>query len=158
MTEDYLQILEECMKKKIEVLDRIIELDGKQFEISSHQPMDFEAYDQTMEEKGELIEEILRLDEGFTSTFERVKEELLSQKEKYAQEIHSLQELIQVAVDKSVTIETQEQRNKTSMEAGLKMKRNEIKQLKKSTSVALNYYKSMSRINDVDPQLMDHHH
>lgn len=158
MTEDYLQILEECLKKKMDVLDQIIVLDGKQYEISSHQPMDFEAYDQTMEEKGKLIDEVLRLDEGFTTTFEHVKEDLLSHKDIYAKKIAALQELIRATTDKSVTIEAQEQRNKTSMEAGLQMKRNEIRQMKKSTSAALQYYKAMSRINDVDPQLMDKHH
>lgn len=157
MTQDYIQIMEESLKKKLTVLDQIIAINGRQFEISSSQPMDFEAYDQTMEEKGKLIDELSKLDNGFTATFERIREELLAGQEQYAQEIARLQDLIRTAVDKGVTIEAQEQRNKASMEAGLKIKRNEIKQMKISTSAAMRYYKSMSKINDVDPQLMDHH-
>lgn len=158
MTRDYIQIMEDSLKKKLQVLDDIIAINGKQFEISSHQPLDFDAYDKTMEEKGNLIDELSKLDDGFTSTFERVKEEILGSKEQYAQEIAKLQDLIRAAVEKGVTIEAQEQRNKASMETGLKIKRNEIKQMKISTSAAMRYYKSMSKINDVDPQLMDQHH
>mgnify|MGYP000238331230 FL=1 len=60
MTEGYLQILIESLEKKIIVLDQIIELDKKQAEISAHQPMDMEAYDEVVEEKDKLVDEINR--------------------------------------------------------------------------------------------------
>ena len=46
----------------------------RQFEASSARPFNAEAYDMIMEEKGKLIDEIERLDEGFTSTYELVRE------------------------------------------------------------------------------------
>ena len=52
-------------------------------------------------------------------------------------------------------MEAQEKRNRAALENVFRMKRQEIKQLKVSTSAAAKYYKSMSRINEVDPQLMD---
>ena len=70
-------------------------------------------------------------------------------------QVLQLQELIRVAVEKGVSIEAQEKRNRSTVELALRMKRNEIKQMKKSTSAAMKYYKSMSKINNVDPQLMD---
>lgn len=155
MTEGYMQILAESLEKKIDVLERIEKLNEKQLEISSHQPMDMVAYDVTMEEKGELIEEINRLDDGFTSTYERIKDEVQKHPEQYREQVLQLQELIRVAVEKGVAVEAQEKRNRSSVEMALRMKRNEIKQMKKSTSAAMKYYKSMSKINDVDPQLMD---
>lgn len=155
MTEGYMQILAESLEKKIDVLERIEKLNEKQLEISSHQPMDMAAYDVTMEEKGELIDEINRLDEGFTSTYERIKDEVQKHPEQYREQVLQLQELIRVAVEKGVSIEAQEKRNRSAVELALRMKRNEIKQMKKSTSAAMKYYKSMSKINNVDPQLMD---
>lgn len=153
---DYLQIMIECLEKKIHVLDQIIGLDQRQFEISNHQPMDFEAYDKTMDEKGELIDELNKLDDGFNTTYERVKDEVKAHPQQYKAQVEQLQELIRIAVEKGVTIEAQEQRNKSSMEVSLSMKRNEIKQLKRSRAAVTKYYDAMNRINKVDPQLMDH--
>ena len=150
-----MQILIESLEKKIEVLDRVIALNKEQAELSSIQPMDMKAYDVTMEEKGTLIDEINRLDEGFSTTFEHVKDEVTNHKEKYASQIAILQDLIRKTVDKSVTVEAQEKRNRAALEAVFRAKRQEIRQVRKSVSSASAYYKAMSKINDVDPQLMD---
>lgn len=155
MTEGYLQIMIESLEKKIVVLDQIMELNVKQAEISSHQPMDMEAYDKTMDEKGTLIDEINKLDDGFTSTYKLVKDIVQQEPEKYRDKVLEMQELIRVAVEKGVTIEAQEKRNRSALETVFRMKRTEIKQMKRSNTAALQYYKSMSKINEVDPQLMD---
>lgn len=155
MTEGYLQIMIESLEKKIAVLDKITEWNVRQAQISAHQPMDMDEYDKTMEEKGKLIDELNKLDDGFNTTYELVKDAVGREPEKYRDKVLQMQELIRVAVEKGVAIEAQEKRNKSAMEAALRMKRTEIKQSKVSSSVALKYYKSMSKINYVDPQLMD---
>ena len=155
MTEGYLQILIESLEKKIVVLDQIIELDKQQAQISAHQPMDMQAYDHIVEAKDKLVVEINRLDDGFNSTYELIGEEVKEHPEQYREQVLKLQDLIRTAVDKGVTIEAQEKRNRAALENVFRMKRQEIKQLKKSTSVAAKYYKAMSRINNIDPQLMD---
>lgn len=155
MTEGYVQILIESLEKKLDVLEQVITLDKEQSEITSHQPMDMQAYDDTMEAKGRLIDEINRLDDGFRATYEHIKDELQNNTTLYREQIAQLQELIRATVDKSVTIEAQEKRNKSALEAVLRAKRTEVKQLKISTSAASKYYKAMSGINYVDPQLMD---
>lgn len=155
MAGGYVQILIESLEKKIEVLDKVMVLNKEQARLSSIQPMDMKAYDETMEQKGVLIDEINRLDEGFSTTFEHVKEEMTNHKEEYALQIARLQDLIRETVDKSVAVEAQEKRNRAALEAVFRAKRQEIKQLKCSTATATKYYKAMSRINNVDPQLMD---
>lgn len=155
MTEGYLQILIESLEKKIIVLDQIIDMDKQQAEISAHQPMDMEAYDEVVEEKDKLVDEINRLDDGFSSTYELIGDEVKNHPQQYREQVLKLQELIRAAVDKGVTIEAQEKRNRAALENVFRMKRQEIKKLKTSASAATRYYKSMSRINDIDPQLMD---
>ena len=149
MTEGYLQILIESLEKKIIVLDQ------QQAEISAHQPMDMEAYDEVVEAKDKLVDEINKLDDGFSSTYELIGDEVKNHPQQYREQVQKLQELIRDAVDKGVTIEAQEKRNKAALEAVFRMKRQEIRQMKVSTSAATKYYKSMSRINNIDPQLMD---
>ena len=76
MTENYLQILTESLEKKLDVLDRISEVNKRQFEVSTKRPFDMEAYDAVMDEKAALIEELNHLDEGSTSTYELVRKEV----------------------------------------------------------------------------------
>ena len=109
-----------------------------------------------MDEKGELIDVLNRLDEGFSTTYEYVAAELKEHTKEHSPQIKELQELIRQVIERGVAVETQEKRNKSSLEAGLMMKRREIKQMKVSTNVATKYYKAMNKINEVDPQLMDH--
>ena len=155
MTEQYLQIMIESLEKKIQVMDKVIELDKRQLELSLEQSVDMEAYDSTMDEKGLLIDELNKLDDGFTSTYELVKEEVQTNPQKYKDKVLVMQELIRQAVEKSVTIQAQEQRNKQAIQNVFIKKRQEINRRRISNSAATKYYKAMSRINDVDPQLMD---
>lgn len=155
MTENYLQIMTESLERKLDVLDRISEVNKRQFEVSTRRPFDMEAYDAVMDEKGALIEELNRLDEGFTSTYELVREEVQREPEKYRQKVLRMQELVREAVDKGVSIEAQEKRNKASMETALNTRRKEIRERKVSANAATKYYSAVSRLNNVDPQLMD---
>lgn len=155
MTEDYLQIMIESLEKKIDVLDRVFELDKKQISIALEQPFDMEKYDKTMDEKGVLIDELNKLDDGFTSAYERVRDEVQADPKAYADKVQRMQDLIRMAIDKGVAVEAQEQRGKQAMESAVNSKRKEIRTIKVSNAAASQYYKAMSRINDVDPQLMD---
>lgn len=155
MTEDYLQIMIESLEKKNNVLDKVMELEKKQLTLAIQQPADLKSYDSLMEEKGQLIDELGRLDDGFTSTYELVRDEVQKNLEQYKTQIHKMQELIRTAVEKGVSIEAQEQRNKQAMKNMILARRGEIRQMRVSTSAASRYYKAMSKINDVDPQLID---
>ncbi len=155
MTEDYLQIMIESLEKKIDVLDRVLELDKEQISIALEQPFDMEKYDKSMDKKGTLIDELNKLDDGFTSTYERVRDAVQTDPGAYAEKIQRMQDLIRMAIDKSVAVEAQEQRGKQAMQSAVNSKRKEIRTIKVSNAAATQYYKAMSRINNVDPQLMD---
>jgi hypothetical protein len=155
MTKDYLQIMIESLEKKIEILDKVVELDKRQLTISLQKPTDMKAYNATMEEKGSLISELEKLDDGFTNTYELVKEEVTSNPQLYREQVLAMQELIQTAIEKGVTVEAQEKRNKQAMESMIGDRRAQIRQMRVSSSAASKYYRAMSKINDVDPQLLD---
>ncbi len=155
MTDNYLQIMLESLEKKLEVLDEVYEINKRQLEASTKKPFDVEAYDAIMDEKGRLIDELNRLDDGFTSTYELVREEVQKNPEQYKEKVLHMQDLVREAVDKGVSIEAQEKRNKVSMEVALSTKRKEARERKVSADAASKYYTAVSRLNNVDPQLMD---
>lgn len=151
-----LDMLEESLVKKLEVMKKIREENARQKEILSDiDNVDFEAFDKTLDVKGEYIDQLLFLDEGFETLFEKVKVEVGDNKEKYAEQIKRLQALIHDITDASASIEAEEHRNKRLAETYFSSEREKMASGKKSAAVAFNYYQTMSNFRDIPPQFMD---
>lgn len=154
MTTNYLQIMIDSLEKKKDILLKIISLNETQDEILSREELNQDAFENNMHEKGECIDELGKLDEGFQSVFDRIKEELSNNKQLYSNEIESMKKLIKEVTELGARIEVQEARNKVKVEAMFRKQRQEHKEAKRSASMAKSYYQNMSRIND-EPQFMD---
>ena len=141
----YIDILIQSLQEKIKILDHIIRLSDEQdILLSQELSMDIDEFDKTIEEKGNLIEKVNELNDGFQTLYEKVKEELICRKNEYATEIQKMQELIKVVTDKSIEIQVKEKRNSMKLQRFLKDKSTEIKEFKKNSSTVASYYKSMS--------------
>lgn len=154
MTTNYLQIMIDSLEKKKDILVKIISLNETQDEILSREELNQDAFENNMYEKGKCIDELGKLDEGFQSVFDRIKEELSNNKQLYSNEIESMKKLIKEVTELGARIEVQEARNKVKVEAMFRKQRQEHKEAKRSASMAKSYYQNMSRIND-EPQFMD---
>ena len=142
--EDYLQLLEESLEKKLKVLEKIGEFNLAQrniFDNADEMP-DFSKFDSYIEEKGKLIEELDSLDEGFEALHARVADTLKEDKEKNASRIRKLQNLIRQITDKSVMLQSQEAENKKLMEKFFKATRDEIGKGRNSLNAVYSYYES----------------
>lgn len=155
MEKQYIQMMLESIQKKEQVLEKLLIQSEKQKEVVSAKEVDWDAFDQITVIKGELIDELLKLDEGFEGLFERVKEPLTQKKDTYKTEIGFMQTTIRSLTDKSAELEALEQRNKKLVETRLAESRQAIKQSKMGSQAAMQYYQRMNRINTIDPQLMD---
>ena len=144
MLDSYLNILQESLEKKLEALKHIEEINHVQTEILKKEELDMEAYDRTVDEKDIYVEELNKLDEGFEALYDRVKEELLADKSKYAVQIKHLQELIGEITDKSVSIQAEESRNKALLESHFSRQRKDLGKVRKSSKAAYGYYKNMN--------------
>ena len=157
MEKQYLSIMEQSLEKKVEILDRIITKNQEQNDLLNDPNMKWEDFDDNANHKMELIEEIDKLDEGFEDLFERVKEELQRPggKEKHAQEIVRMQELIRKITEKSASIQAQEARNKALVEQYFQQSRERIRKGRTSSKAAMDYYKSMSQASFSQPHFLD---
>lgn len=155
MINQYLTILIESLQKKIMILAEIQVFNEKQFMMFKEDQVSLEEFDSYVDKKGELIENLSKLDEGFELVYDKIAEELNGNKEKYADQIKVLQYLIRKVTDKGVTIQAQEARNKSAVEQYFRREKQEVGQKKRSASAALNYYKNMSNTGVVSPQFMD---
>lgn len=114
-----------------------------------------EAFEKNVADKGEVVEKILRLDEGFNSVFNRIKEELQTNKGKYAKDIEHLKELVASVTDLGVRIQAQELRNKQLVEKRFAQMRKELSQAKRTTSTANAYYKNVNNLNQYESHFLD---
>lgn len=150
----YITVLVESLQKKKSVLEAILQKNEEQFNtIREKQGLD--NFDRLVEEKSRLIEAMEKLDKGFENIYQRIRSELEGQKNRFGGEIGELQSLIVEITDLGVRIEASEARNKQAVERYFADARNEIQQSRKSVKAASDYYRSMSRVNYVDPQMMD---
>ena len=155
MITNYLQVMEESLYKKKDVLSRMEELCNRQEELLRMEPVSEDEFAASIEEKGNLIEELEQLDEGFETLYSRIKEQLSGGKEKYKAQIAVLQQLITEVTEKSVAVQAKEARNKRLAETFFINRRKEIQLNRRSSSAAMDYYRSMSQSKIVEPQFMD---
>ena len=92
--ENSLRILSDSLDKKMDVLRRIQNYNREQEKAFTEGRADLEAFDRAIEEKDALIEELMKLDDGFETLFERISGELKENKQAYAPQIAILQKKI----------------------------------------------------------------
>ena len=155
MQETYVDIMIQSLNKKIQVLDQIIELNLAQKQVLEDPRGEVEQFDKIVEEKGLLIEQMQHLDSGFEKLYDRVKEELQGNREAYVQKIQTMQSCIRRITDKSMEIQAQEARNRDLMIRKFTYVRETAKNVRTNSKIANHYYKSMMKLNYVDPQFMD---
>lgn len=140
--------------EKEQVLDRIIELDIKQKNQLEDPQLTPDDFDEVVEAKSRLIDQLNNLDSGFEKLFERTKEELNGHKEDYKEQIRTMQEHIRSITDKS-KIQSQEARNKDLMTLKFASIKKQAREVRVGTQAASRYYKSMSGTGYMEPQFMD---
>ena len=149
------QILLQSLEKKNALLDRMIAQIGAQEEILKREEFDMDAFDRSIDVQSGYVEQLEQLDSGFETLYDRVREELIGNKERYRSEITRMKEQIQQITDKIVTINAGNMRNKMLAENQFKKKRVEIGTGASKSKVARNYYNNMNNLNFVSPQFYD---
>ena len=145
MTGNYLTLLEESLKRKLQVMAEIQKYNLRQQEIFQAGEADMDKFDEYMEEKGRLIDRLNALDSGFEKLYANVAEELKGNREQYAKQIKTLQGLVTEVTDTSVAIQAQEARNKKQVEAFFVKERKKLHMNRKTSKAAINYYKTMNK-------------
>lgn len=155
MEQTYIAIMIQSLEKKEKVLDRIIELDTIQKNQLEDPELTPDYFDEVVEAKSELIDQLDKLDSGFEKLFERMKEELDGNKEAHKDEIRIMQDHIRSITDKSVQIQSQEARNKDLMMKKFNAIKKQTREVRKGANVVSKYYRTMTKTGYVDPQFMD---
>lgn len=152
MTGDYVTALEESLSKKLNILEEVDRIAKVQAKMLAEDELDYEAFDDLMNDRDICLEQLEKLDEGFEIVYERVKDELQNNKDTYADKIKSMQSLITRITELTTSITAQDERNKTAVGNAFIRDRRGIAEGRRSVSVAMNYYKNMNAIGGGDPR------
>lgn len=150
-----MQMLKESLDKKLEILNQIMEYEQKQQDMIKLDAFPYEEFDKSVDEKVALVEQIDKLDEGFEKVYDRIRSQLLTNKDQYAEQIRLLQGLIAEITEKNVSIQAMESRIKMAVDQKIKKDRLDLQQRRNSGKAAQSYYTNMRKLNFVDSQFMD---
>ena len=145
--DDYIQIMIESLRKKSELLDKLIRKNEAQYECvngKDFDAIDWDDFNLLVAEKQTAIDRIVKMDEGFQSLYDRVKEQLNDDKDKYADKIKEIQKLITTITEQGIRISTGEERNRKIIEKVFGNRKKEIKRTRNSLKVANSYAQTMS--------------
>ena len=155
MIENYLEILESSLCKKLDILDEIITYNKLQEQLLKNKKLSLEELDANMNQKDTLIQKLTELDEGFEHLYARIKAQLQSNGDAYKDQIRNLQGQISQVMEKSISIQAQETGNKKLLEDYFASERSQLRQGRKSSKAAYGYYRSMSNSNVIPSQFLD---
>lgn len=151
----YLDMLQDSLKKKLEILNRIMEYQREESDMLKSENMDKEAFDKNLSEKVALAEDIDSLDDGFEQVYDRVREEMINHKAKYAAQIRSMQDMIGEISEKNVLIQAEENRIRLEVDNYAKRESIALRQKRDNGKAARSYYNNMKKLNYVGSQFMD---
>ncbi len=151
----YVHILINTLTKKDNLLDGLVKITLLQEEHIAAASLDMDQFNQTLAEKGSLIEQLSQLDDGFEKVYAHVKDEFSTNKLQYKNEILQLKELIKNVTEKSVKLQTAEIRNRVKLDAYFSNRKKEIKNFKMSSQTASTYYKNMANQNQGQAFFLD---
>ena len=155
MINKYMDMLVECLEKKNQILDSLTAINKKQTELIQNEDFSLVEFDKCVDEKGVLIDNILKLDSGFEGLYNKVGKHVADNPSEYKSQLSKMQKLITEITEKSVSIQAEEERNKALIESRFSRERNRIKSGRSQSRVAMDYYNNMNKLNHVDSQFWD---
>ncbi len=153
--ENYLDILEQSLEKKLGILKQIRVKNEQQRVLLLDEELGPDEFENNIEAKGALVEQLELLDNGFEEIYERIRHQLQTDKERYQEQIQRLQERIRQVTAESTSIQAEEQRNYKLAQKKFSDVKKQVREVKTSYKAVNQYYRNMTNTNYVDAHFMD---
>ena len=152
---DYVAMLRQSLDKKVAVLEQIVIKNKEQAVILQDPNSDPDDFEKNVTQKGNLIEQINSLDDGFEALYNRVKETLDRDRAAYSSDIAIMQDTIRRITDLMVEIQMQEKENYRLADAKFSQIKGQVREIRQSQKAVSTYYQNMMKSTYFDPQFMD---
>lgn len=151
----YIEILKQSLMKKIELLDTIMALNVLQKDMLENPDLDPDELEENLNRKAELVEQLSKLDDGFSQIYDRVRTDLTENRGAYSDDIARMKRDITAIMDKSTAIQSQEKRNQVLMQQKFTSVKKQIKEVKKSRQAVNSYYRNMMKMGAPEAAFLD---
>lgn len=158
MTAQALDILRDTLLRKIEIMNALEDYTDKQSGLLAAEELDLDAFEEVTASKDVLVDQLSKLDDGFQSLYDSVADSIKADPKAFSAQVKALQELVTEVTDMSVSLEVAEKRNKATLDRRIAAVRTGMKRGRRSTAVAMNYYKQMSGARYRDAGIVDEKH
>ena len=142
-SKEYIKMLSDSLDKKVELLRQLQGLNQEQKNILEDSESTPDMLDDNIEKKSDIIERLDKMDDGFQSLYDKVKDDLSSKREEYASEIKHMQEQIALVTDLSTDVQAKEMQNRELARAKFSHIRSQIRETKHGQKAVASYYASM---------------
>lgn len=146
----YVSMMIDALKRKESILTALYEQTQEQEILLKGDEMDEDRFQQILDDKGNRIEELNELDDGFDVLFKAVEKEIVANRQDHIEEIREMQRLIASVSDLGVKIQALEHQNSTRLQAYLATKRKTIREFHVNNKTVATYYKNMSNTHRPD--------
>ena len=151
----YIEILKQSLMKKIELLDTIMALNVLQKDMLENPDLDPDELEENLNRKAELVEQLSKLDDGFSQIYDRVRTDLTENRGAYSDDIARMKRDITAIMDKSTAIQSQEKRNQVLMQQKFTSVKKQIKEVKNSRQAVNSYYRNMMKMGAPEAAFLD---
>ena len=94
----YVRMMVDVLKRKEKILQQILEQTKEQEVILKQEDVDYDRFQELLDEKGRQIDELNQIDEGFDALFKKVEKEITVHKKNYLTEIVTMQKFLRYRI------------------------------------------------------------
>lgn len=139
----YIQMLLDTLQKQQQTLEEVLQITKKQSDIAIAPEFDELQLEETLNRKEILIAKLNQLDDGFSSVYGRIRNVMIAEKEAYANEIKSMQEIVKCCTDLGIEIRVLEERNREKLSQCFMGKQKQYGVQRNAATVASKYHQTM---------------
>ncbi|MCR5701949.1 MAG: hypothetical protein K6G76_07390 [Lachnospiraceae bacterium] len=145
--DNYVDILVDILSKQVSTLEDVLRITKTQEDIANATDFDEEAFDESLMRKDICIAKLNEYDNAFVSVYDRVKNAVKADTNRYADKISNIQSLIRRCTDLGNEISTLETRNKDKLAVCFSGKKQEYTARQTAATVAGKYNTTMKNAN-----------
>ncbi len=143
----YVGMMVDSLQRKQQLLEYLLEKTREQEALLKDEEMDADRFQAIIEDKGQKIDELGKLDEGFDALFRHVEREIKSNRMAYKDQIQKMQKLIQRVSELGIQIQALEQQNSGHFKVYLANQRKNIREKRMNNKTAADYYQNMANVH-----------
>ena len=142
--EVYVNMMVDTLERKKIILEKLLRQTREQETLLKDEEMDVETFQNIIDRKGEEIEKLNQMDEGFDTLFRHVEKEIAANRMTYKKQILQMQNLINEVSELGIQIQALEHQNSGHFKIYLANQKQSVKKFYTNNRTAANYYQNMA--------------